>query len=512
MGNENLTLHRQFIRMAKKFGSKIAIKDHATDKEIPYARALIASLILKGKFSKYKKGFIGIMLPTGAGCMLAVLGALMGGRVPVMINYSGNAEKNARYAQKKCGFSTIVTAHALLEKIGCPEVEGMVYIDDMMNNISAGEKIKAALKSKLPVGVLEASIHKGSPEDNVVVLFTSGSESDPKAVQLTHQNISSNVESVIAHFDLTSNDSFLAQLPLFHVFGWTANFWLPLTTGMSLYAYANPIDYKKICEIVRDDKPTIMAGTPSFYWGYVRKSDPGDFKSVRIALAGADKSPDALRKAFTEKHGMDLLEAYGVTETSPAITGNAHGMNRPGSIGKPFKGVQVRIEHHETGEDCGIGEQGRILVKGPNVMKGYFDDFEETALRIRHGWYDTGDMGFVDKDGYFWHTGRLKRFTKIGGEMVSLVKTENVLEKHLPEGVECCIVEIPNAIKGATIVAAITQAIDEKATLKKMSTDLSNIELPKKFAVIEEFPKMGSGKIDFRTTTDIVRSMIENGG
>lgn len=511
MGTGHLTLHRQFIRAAREFGSKTAIKDYTTDKNIPYARALIASLILAGKFNKYKKGFIGIMLPTGAGCMLAVLGALMSGRVPVMINYSGRADKNAMYAQRKCGFSTIITARGLLEKIDCPEVEGMVYIDDMMNSISTGEKIKAALKSKLPVGVLETFIHKGSPKDNAVILFTSGSESDPKAVQLTHQNISSNIECILDRFNLTSEDSLLSQLPLFHVFGWTTNFWLPLTMGMSCYAYANPIDFKKICEILRENKPTFMTGTPSFYWGYVRKSEPGDFKSVRIAVAGADKTPDALRKAFKDKHDMDLLEGYGVTETSPLISVNSHEMNRPGSIGKVGKDIQVRIEHHETGELCATGEQGRILVKGPNVMEGYFDDFEETALRIRHGWYDTGDMGFLDEDGYLWHTGRLKRFTKIGGEMVSLVKVENALESHLPEGTECCVVEVPDAMKGAIIVAAITTPIEEKATLKKMRGQLTNLELPKHFIVIDEFPKMGTGKIDFRTTTDMVRTMIKNG-
>ena len=163
----------------------------------------------------------------------------------------------------------------------------------------------------------------------------------------------------------------------------------------------------------------------------------------------------------------------------------------------------------QTGEECCLGEIGKILVKGDNVMKGYFDDFEQNSLAMRHGWYDTGDMGWMDEDGYLWHVGRLKRFLKIGGEMVSLVKVEDVLEKFLPEGVSCCVVEVPDHLKGAKIVAAVTQKLDVKETLGKMSGHLPNIALPRQFVVIEELPKMGSGKIDFRKVTDMVRDMVQ---
>ena len=209
-------------------------------------------------------------------------------------------------------------------------------------------------------------------------------------------------------------------------------------------------------------------------------------------------------------HKKVLLEAYGTTETSPAITVNTLEHNRPGSVGRPLEGVQVRLENYETGEPCGVGEIGKILVKGDNVMKGYFDDFEQTSLSIRHGWYDTGDMGFLDADGYLWHVGRLKRFLKIAGEMVSLVKVEDVLEKLLPPDVECCVVEVPDALRGARIVAAVTRPIDEKATLKKMSEQLPNIALPSRFVVVPEMPKTGSGKIDFRTLTEKVRDVVQS--
>ena len=170
--------------------------------------------------------------------------------------------------------------------------------------------------------------------------------------------------------------------------------------------------------------------------------------------------------------------------------------------------MQVRIEHYETGEACAVGEIGKILVKGDNVMKGYFDDFEQTSLSIRHGWYDTGDMGYMDADGYLWHVGRLKRFLKIGGEMVSLVKVEDVLEKLLPPDVECCVVEIPDPLRGARIVAAVTQQVDEKAILKEMAEQLPKIALPSRFVVIPEMPKHGSGKIDFRTITERAREIV----
>jgi len=505
-----MLLHHAFIEIAKRQGEKLAFIDRTAGREVTYSKALIASLLLAGEFKKYDKGFLGVMIPTSAGCGLSIIGALMSGRTPVMINYSTGAEDNCRYAQSKCDFKTIVTSKALLQKIECPHVDGMIYIEDIMAGLNTLKKIKAAAISKLPVAAIRKLVAGRSEQEDAVILFTSGSEKDPKAVELTHRNIISNIQSFSERYNFNERDSFLANLPYFHVFGLTGNLWLPIYHGMTIITYANPLDYRKICEIIRDDKPTLLVATPSFFWGYLRKSEPGDFASLRLAVCGADKCPDALREGFLEKHDIILYEGYGTTETSPAISANAEGMNKPGSVGLPFMGVQVRIEHYKTGEECAPGENGKILVKGDLVMKGYFNDFEETSLHIRHGWYDTGDMGNLDEDGYLWHVGRLKRFVKIGGEMVSLIKVENALEKYLPEDVLCCVVEIPDAIKGARIVAAVTAPIDEKKTLKKMAADLPKIALPKIFTVIEDLPKMGSGKIDFRSVTLMVRQILGN--
>jgi acyl-[acyl-carrier-protein]-phospholipid O-acyltransferase/long-chain-fatty-acid--[acyl-carrier-protein] ligase len=505
-----MLLHHRFIEVAKRQGEKIAWLDRSADKEVTYSKALIASLLLRSEFKKFDKGFLGVMIPTSAGCGLTNLGALMSGRIPVMINYSTGAADNCRYAQGKCDFKTIITSKALLEKIDCPHVDGMVYIEDIMAGLGTLKKIKALAISKLSTGAIQKMVSGGSDDRDAVILFTSGSEKDPKAVELTHKNIVSNIVSLSERYSLGENDSFLANLPYFHVFGLTANLWAPLFHGMTIVSYANPLDYKKICEIIRDDKPNLMVGTPSFFWGYLRKSEPGDFDNLRLALCGADKCPDSLREGFMKKHNMVLYEAYGTTETSPGISGNAEVTNKQGSVGLPFPGVQIMIEHYQTGEECATGENGKILVKGDMVMKGYFNDFEETSLHIRHGWYDTGDMGNLDEDGYLWHVGRLKRFVKIGGEMVSLIRVENSLEKYLPEDVLCCVVDVPDAIKGARIVAAVTESIEERKTRKKMAADLPKIALPKIFIVIEDLPKMGSGKIDFRTVTEIVKQKLNS--
>ncbi|MBN1542139.1 AMP-binding protein [candidate division KSB1 bacterium] len=504
-----MILHHEFIRTAKQQGEKIAIADKTTNKRVSYSKALIASLILSKKLKKYREGYIGVMIPTSAGAMLTTLGVIMAGKVPVMINYSTGAADNAEYAQNMCGFKTIITSRGLLEKIRCRLVPGMIFIEDIMEQISTPEKLAAALRSKMPADMIIRSLPTSEIDDNVVILFTSGSEKDPKGVQLTHRNIGSNVQDIVPFFKLTSDDIIMSILPLFHVFGYTTNFWLPLTLGMTAVTHASPLDYKKIPAFISEEKVTMIAATPIFFSGYVREAQPGDFDSVRLMVAGADKCPDWLREVYWEKHQIELLEGYGATETSPVVSVNTLEANRPGSIGKLLPSVKVKITDITTGAELPPNKEGKILVKGDLVMKGYFDDIEETSLHIKDGWYDTGDMGLLDDDGFLWHRGRLKRFVKIGGEMISLVRTEAVLEAFMPEGVSCCVVEVPDSLKGARVVAAVTEKVNEKAILKKMSQQLTPLALPKQFVVIPELPKMGSGKMDFRTITEMVRKMLQ---
>jgi acyl-[acyl-carrier-protein]-phospholipid O-acyltransferase/long-chain-fatty-acid--[acyl-carrier-protein] ligase len=503
-----MLLHQQFVRIAKKHASKLAVIDKTTGRNVTYSRALIGSLILSSKFQKYDKGFIGIMIPTSAGCALATVGALMSGRIPVMINYSTGAEVNAKYAQQKCKFKTIITSKALLEKINCPVIDGMVLIEDIMAGVSTADKLKAALKTKLPVSMILNTIHKGDQDDTAAILFTSGSEKDPKAVQLTHRNLASNIENFGTYVNVSEADILLANLVFFHIFGLTVNLWVSFYYGMTMVSTANPLDFQTVSRIAREERPTIMVGTPSFFWGYLNKSEPGDFKSLRLMVAGADKCPDALREGYMNKHGVTLLEGYGATETSPVISVNSLEFNRPGSTGKVIPNTQVRIENFETGELCKTGETGKVLVKGDSVMKGYFDDPELTAEALVDGWYNTGDMGFFDEDGYLWHAGRFKRFAKIGGEMVSLVKVENILEKYVPEGVSCCVVEVPDDKKGSYIVATVSAEVHKTEILRKMMTDLPTIALPRQFIVIKDLPMMSTGKIDFRSVTRLAQEIL----
>jgi acyl-[acyl-carrier-protein]-phospholipid O-acyltransferase/long-chain-fatty-acid--[acyl-carrier-protein] ligase len=503
-----LPLHQTFIRQAKRHASSIAIVDRNTRRTTTYGRALVGALLLARRFRRYPDGYVGIMVPNSAGSIVSILATLMAGKTPVMINYSTGASENAEYAQQKCTFHTIITSRALLEKLGCRLVPGMIFLEDMMEQVGRHEKLLAVLKSWLPASWLARLVHPGTLNETATILFTSGSEKAPKAVELSHRNLASNVESAMQCFKFTAEDRVLANLPYFHVLGLMANLWLPLSGGMRVVTYGNPLDFKTIVRIIREEEISLLVGTPFFLMGYLKQSRPGDMASVRAAVAGADKCPASLRKGFAEKHNIELLEGYGATETSPLASVNLPGRNKHGSIGRPVPGVQVRITDITTGEELPIGQEGNILVKGDLVMKGYLDDVEETSLKIKDGWYETGDMGMLDEDGYLWHRGRLKRFAKIGGEMVSLVQVESVIEKFLPDDIECCVVEVPDARKGAMIAVALNGKLNEQKLADSLKKELPAIALPRKYLFFEELPKMGSGKIDFRTTTEMVKTTL----
>jgi acyl-[acyl-carrier-protein]-phospholipid O-acyltransferase/long-chain-fatty-acid--[acyl-carrier-protein] ligase len=502
-------LHERFIRTAKRYEKKIAVVDRATGQRVTYKDVLLRALILSEKVKKSDEGFVGIMVPNSAGCIYAVLAVLFSGRTPVIINYSTGAAENCREAQRRLAFRTILTSRALLDRIKCPTIDGMVCLEDMGKGVSSLEKIRGAFRASASADRIIDRLPKGDDEETAAILFTSGSEREPKAVPLSHANISSNLEAFGQILDFGEADVLLANLPFFHVFGLTVDCWLPLDRGMTMVTCPNPLEFRSVCLAVREEGVTVMVGTPAFLHGYLQKSDPGDFKSVRLLITGADKCPESLRRGWWEKHRIILYEGYGTTETSPVVSVNTPQHNRPGSVGKALPNVQIRLERYDTGEECPVGEIGKVLVKGPSVMRGYFDDFEASSLHLRHGWYDTGDMGYMDDDGYLWHVGRLRRFLKVGGEMVSLVKVEDVLERLIPSDCECCVVEVPDAVRGARIVAAVTCQVDTRTLLTQMGESLPHIALPKQFVVLPDLPKMVSGKLDFRRITEIVRDVIQ---
>lgn len=497
-------LQHQFMRTARRVPDKIAFVDCNLGRQLTYRQVQLGALILARCFRKLEPGRIGIMLPTSSAAAVAVIAANVAGLTPVMINYSTGAAKNCRYAQRQCDFQTIITARALLGKLGCERQPGMVFLEDIMGSLSNYARLLAVVKSRLPLPWLLRLCGRDDPEAPAVILFTSGSEKEPKVVQLTQRNLISNIQAFSDMMDIASLDNLLSVLPYFHVFGLTINLWTPLWHGMTALTHANPLEFKTVAKIIREHHPQIIVGTPFFLEGYLKQSEPGDFDSVVLAVSGADRCPDSLRQAFQEKHGIDLIEGYGATETSPVISANPRDANRPGSIGKPIPGTEVQIVHYQTGVNCAVGETGKIMVRGAGVMDGYLNDVEESSLRLKYGWYDTGDLGYLDADGYLWHQGRLKRFVKIGGEMVSLVNVEECLNAATPEQVECCAVELPDARRGSRIVAVVTRAVDEPETLRRLARELPNLALPKKFVTIPEFPRMGSGKTDFRSLTRLV--------
>jgi acyl-[acyl-carrier-protein]-phospholipid O-acyltransferase / long-chain-fatty-acid--[acyl-carrier-protein] ligase len=503
-----VSLVDQFIRIARKYPSRLAIVDRATGSRVTYKMALVRALVLERKLRAYEPGLVGVMIPTSAGAILTVVAAIMSGRTPVMINYSTGAAQNCEMARRRLGFTTIITSRALLARVRCPELDGMVFVEDLAAGVTLLDRTAAFLRASLSSDRIAAGVHPKADTEHAVVLFTSGSEREPKAVPLTHRNLVANIDGIRQALSFTVDDVILGNLPLFHVFGFNTNLWLPLLTGMTVVTHPNPLEFKSICAAVLEEKITMMVGTPTFLWGYLQKAEAGDFASLRLIITGADRCPEPLRRGYWEKHNIALVEGYGTTETSPVISVNAPERNRPGSIGHVLNNLEVRIEHFETGDACGPNEIGKILVKGASVMNGYFDDFEATALRMRHGWYDTGDMGYLDADGYLWHSGRLGRFVKIGGEMVSLGQVQEVLERALPDGVSGAVVEVADLMRGSRIVGVVTEGIDERDTLRRMSGELPRIAVPHQFVIVPEMPRMPSGKIDFRSLTDIVRHMV----
>ncbi|MDD4156966.1 MAG: AMP-binding protein, partial [Candidatus Cloacimonetes bacterium] len=461
------------------------------------------------KYFKNSKGrYIGLMIPPSSGCMIAMMSIIFAGKIPVLINYATGAINNSYYAQKKCTFKTIVTSKKLLEKLNLNPIPGMIFMEDIAKKVNIFDKLKTKLLVQMPESYIKKLVYQGNINDDLVVLFTSGSEKDPKAVQLSHKNFLHNIKAIQKILKVSKNDIFITNLPFFHVFGLTINFWLPIVLGSKIITTMNPLDYKVIVNSIKKYKVSVLVSTPTFFYGYLQRSVKGDFKSIRYAIAGADKLVHQIRDEYKKIHNIDLLEGYGTTETSPVISTNTPEYNKFGSVGKPLPGVKVKVVDLESGIELSNNKEGKILIKGDLVMKGYFNDIEETSFRLRDGWYDTGDMGLIDEDGFLFHKGRLKRFVKIAGEMISLVSVEDALNQILPDDTMCCAVEIPDPFKGAEIVAVVTTTdIKHKQLRKQLSKLLPQIAIPKKFYVVEDFPMATSGKINFRAVEEICRNV-----
>jgi acyl-[acyl-carrier-protein]-phospholipid O-acyltransferase/long-chain-fatty-acid--[acyl-carrier-protein] ligase len=277
-----VSLVERFVRTAKAHESKLAIIDRATGQRVTYRDTLLRTLILSHAFRRYEPGMIGVMIPTSGGAIYSGIPPPMSGRTPVMINYSTGAAQNCEMAQRRLAFRTVITSRALLEKIKCPAVDGMVFIEDLAAGVSALAKLRAFLWASMSADRICRHVHKCQEDDQAVILFTSGSEREPKAVPLTHRNIAANIEGMHQVLEFGPTDTILGNLPLFHVFGLTVTLWLPLTNAMTVVTYPNPLEFRAITTALREEGVTMMVGTPTFLSGYLQKSDPGDFATVRL--------------------------------------------------------------------------------------------------------------------------------------------------------------------------------------------------------------------------------------
>jgi acyl-[acyl-carrier-protein]-phospholipid O-acyltransferase/long-chain-fatty-acid--[acyl-carrier-protein] ligase len=334
---------------------------------------------------------------------------------------------------------------------------------------------------------------------------------------LSHRNVLSNVEGLAQVFGVEDDDCLVGVLPLFHSFGFTGAIWLPLVTGFGVVYHPNPLDAATIGEMVQKYRATLMISTPSFCAGYTRKCSAEQFATLRYAVVGAEKLREPIARAFKEKYGLDLLEAYGCTEMSPGVSVNVSGNHaaghsgmKPGTVGRPLPGVAARVVDLETGQPVAHGIEGLLLLKGDNLMMGYLNDPEKTREVLRDGWYVTGDVATIDEDGFIRLTDRLSRFSKIAGEMVPHVKIEETITQFLGDSA-CVVTAIPDESKGERLVAFHTgkSVTPEMLWSRLCESNLPKLWIPKRENLyhLEAIPLLGTGKVDLKRVRALALEM-----
>ncbi len=502
------TLPARFVRLARRHWSKFAMAD-STGRELTYGRALAAAVLLAAEVRRMADSnkMIGLLLPATVGGALANLGVSLAGRVPVNLNFTGGKEAMA-YAAAQCGIRTVITSRVFLAKAKLDAPEGAVYLEDIMASLTKGQKIFALIKARLaPAAWLTP---KGDPDSLATVIFSSGSTGVPKGIMLSHFNLTTNVEAVLQIFSLDERDRIIGVLPLFHSFGFMATIWLPLFTGGGVVYHPNPTDAKVIGELIHKYKGTFLLSTPTFCGTYMRKCTREQFASLRFVVVGAEKLRETLRQEFEETFGIDLMEGYGMTEMSPVVAVNTPNFRegkevqigtKHGTVGLPIPGVAVRIVDPDTTEPLPPGQEGMLLVKGPNRMLGYLNDPERTAQVFHGDWYITGDMAKVDEDGFVAITDRLSRFSKVGGEMVPHLLVEEMISKACGDA-PCVVTGLPDERKGERLAVLFTDSTitPEELWRRLAETDLPKLWLPKLENIhhVDELPVLGTGKLDLR--------------
>jgi acyl-[acyl-carrier-protein]-phospholipid O-acyltransferase/long-chain-fatty-acid--[acyl-carrier-protein] ligase len=445
---------------------------------------------------------IGVLLPNLTATIGVLIGLTAQNRVPAMLNYTAGVDA-LQAACTAAGIRIVITSRTFVEQARLTDtlqrLQGIrfLYLEDLRAATTLADKLwLMAYALWLPRWVDRSS----SPEDAAVVLFTSGSEGKPKGVVLPHRAILANIAQIRAVVDFSVDDKFLNALPIFHSFGLTAGTLLPVLTGCNLFLYPSPLHYRVIPEIAYDRNCTVLFGTSTFLGNYAKSAHPYDFYRLRHIVAGAEKLAEPVRQLWFEKFGLRILEGYGATETAPVLAVNTPMAYRTGTVGQFLPGIEYRLE-----PVAGIAQGGLLHVRGPNVMAGYLrfeqpGQLQPPSSEVGDGWYATGDVVEIDGDGFVRIVGRVKRFAKIAGEMVSLEVVEKLAASASPDAAHAASVQ-PDAQKGEALVLFTTdpQLAREALQAKARENGVAELAIPRKIVVVDALPLLGTGKTDYVT-------------
>jgi acyl-[acyl-carrier-protein]-phospholipid O-acyltransferase/long-chain-fatty-acid--[acyl-carrier-protein] ligase len=520
------TLPESFWREARKHPQTFCIAD-SSGKRMNYGLTLISAVALAKKLQKIvgSQENIGIMIPPSVGGVLVNIAVSMLDKVPVNLNYTASKEA-LKSIIKQCTMSRVITSRVFLEKIGIELACEKIYIEDLVAMISKMDQLNALFISFIFPSILSHHWIFGSgsqrkQEKLATVMFTSGSTGEPKGVMLTHGNVMSNLEGLYQVFHIKDDDVMLGILPFFHSFGFTGTLWFPLISGIGAVYHGNPLDAKVIGKMVQEHQATILMTTPTFLSSYIRRCETTQFKSLRMVTVGAEKLKDSLAEEFQQKFGIEPMEGYGCTELSPVVSINLpdhkqedriQKAQKRGTIGLPLPGIAVKVVDQNTKKPAGPNQSGLLLIKGPNVMKGYLHQADKTKEVIHDGWYSTGDVAQMDEDGFLMITDRMSRFSKIGGEMVAHIKIEEAIHQVLSSAEQVAVVTaVPDEKKGEKLVVLYTQELDVSQMISELKkSGLPNLWIPDAalFGRIDAIPLLGSGKLDLGAIKRKARDMF----
>lgn len=499
---ENVNLFNELLLAAKLYDqNQIIIKDPMN--ALTYKKLLLTIQVLSSKLdTELSEKRVGVYLPSSIGNAVALFSLFKIGITPAILNFTMGQQTLVECCET-ANIRTILSSREFISKANLEEViehlinKGykIIYLEDVKEKISSVDKV-VGLKN-------HASSQRSIAKENEVILFTSGSESKPKGVILTHDNLLANMNQAITVMDISTKDRMLNPLPMFHSFGLTIGTFLPLIKGISLVIHPSPIQYKVIPELIYHEDITILLSTPTFLNGYGKNAHPFDFYTVRYAIAGAEGVKEDTKELFQNKFGIRIIEGYGATEASPLISLNTPMYTKEKSVGKIIPGMDYDIEKVD-----GIEEGGSLLIKGPNIMKGYL--IHGKGFVPHEGWYNTGDIVEIDDAGYITIKSRLKRFAKIGGEMVSLNFVEQVAMECFDD-IGFAAVSVNDRRKGEKI---ILYTVNEEASLRELKKFVkahkhSALLIPAEIEKIEEIPLLGSGKTDYVTLEKMAKETYE---